>query len=272
MCIKVEKEKTHFRWNARDYAGHSGAQQQWARELIAKLCLTGAESLLDVGCGDGKVSAEIADCLQNGRLVGIDSSEEMIQLARQTFPGEHYPNLLFYTMDAQKLVFEQEFDIVFSNAALHWIRDHRPVIKGIHRSLKPGGRALVQMGGRGNAAVVIEAVDSVIEKGEWKQYFESFSFPYGFYSPEEYGPWLLEAGFAVKNLELKPKNMIHAGVEKFKGWFRTTWLPYIQSVPAGQQETFIEAVTGKYLQINPPDRDGNVNTVMQRLEFLVTKA
>ena len=125
-----------YNWNAQDYAKNSSNQFQWAKELIPKLKLKGNEALLDIGCGDGKITAELAQLLPEGWAVGVDSSEKMIQLAQISFPTKDYPNLTFQVMDARKLTFQSEFDIVFSNAALHWIVDQKAVLEGVQRSLK----------------------------------------------------------------------------------------------------------------------------------------
>src|ERR1035438_5933679 len=90
-----------MKWNAADYAANSAAQHGWARELIARLALRGDEQVLDVGCGDGKVTAEIARVLKSGGITGIDSSRQMIEFARKTFPQAKHPNLNFQVMDAR---------------------------------------------------------------------------------------------------------------------------------------------------------------------------
>jgi len=269
--MESKKKRGRFQWDACDYAKHSGAQHKWAKELISKLNLKNDEYLLDIGCGDGKVTAEIASYLSNGLVVGIDNSEEMIALARARFPSSKYFNLSFCIQDARELSFHQEFDVLFSNAVLHWVIDHRPVLKGMYRALKTNGRIVVQMGGKGNAFQVVEAVNNIIAEPEWEKYFRGFSFPYAFYSPEEYRPWLEGAGFLVRSLELNPKEMIHETIHEFKGWFRTTWLPYIQRVPVRLKERFINVSTEKYLQSNPPDKDGRIITRMQRLEYIAIK-
>jgi trans-aconitate 2-methyltransferase len=145
----------NYAWNAQDYAKNSTNQYAWAQELIPKLKLTGNEALLDIGCGDGKITAEIAKALPNGKVVGIDSSKEMVNLAQTAFPQNQYPNLSFQLMDARKLAFQEEFNIVFSNAALHWIVDQKVVLTGVQRGLKTGGRLLFQMAGKGNAKNVL---------------------------------------------------------------------------------------------------------------------
>src|SRR4051812_12970708 len=99
-------------WNAQDYAKNSSVQQTWARELIAKLNLGGDERLLDIGCGDGKVTAELASMLTSGSAVGVDVSREMIGFAKANFPPGDFPNLSFAWMDASELSFENEFDVI----------------------------------------------------------------------------------------------------------------------------------------------------------------
>ncbi len=139
--------------------------------------------MLDIGCGDGKITAELARCLPKGRAVGVDSSEKMIDLAKTAFPQKDYPNLSFQVMDARKLTFKSEFDVVFSNAALHWIVDQKTVLAGVQRSLKPGGRLLFQMAGKGNAKDILSLINELMTVEPWKKFFQGMTFPYGFYEP-----------------------------------------------------------------------------------------
>src|SRR4030095_10264523 len=152
---------TTFKWDAVDYAKSSAVQQRWARELIAKLELQKHEYVLDLGCGDGKVTAEIAALLPNGFVLGVDKSAEMIELAKSRFTKVEYPNLDFQVVDAVSLNFQGEFEVIFSNAVLHWVADHHSVLRGMANALRPGGRILLQMGGRGNAADVVTAMQTV---------------------------------------------------------------------------------------------------------------
>jgi trans-aconitate methyltransferase len=258
------------RWNAEEYARNSAAQQGWARELIEKLGLSGRESVLDLGCGDGKVTAEIARLLTGGSAVGVDSSEDMISLARRGFPSSRHPNLRFQPGDARALAFDAEFDVVFSNATLHWVLDHGPVLKGAAQSLRPGGRILFQMGGRGNGAEIFD-VARQMTAGEWGRYFDGFTFPWGFYGPEEYAPWCSAAGLAVRRIELLPRTMLQKGVDGLAGWIRTTWMPYTERVPADRREAFVREASERYVQTHPPDGDGNVSVEMVRLEVDATR-
>jgi trans-aconitate 2-methyltransferase len=260
-----------YQWNAVDYAKSSGIQQQWARELIAKLELKGSEKLLDIGSGDGKVTAEIARCLPKGSVTGIDSSEAMIVLAQRNFSADVFPNVRFQYGNASTLEFENEFDIVFSNATLHWILDQRPVLQGIYKSLKRGGKILLQMGGRGNAANVLSVCDRFMDTNEWHGYFQGFVFPYGFYNAEEYRHWIDEAGLQAIRIELIPKDAVHQDRAAFEAWIRTTWLPYTQRVPEGKREIFIARLADDYLQQHAVDEYGMVHVSMMRLEVEAVK-
>ncbi len=265
------KEEMKFQWDAKDYAKHSAAQQSWARELITKLNLSGHESVLDIGCGDGKVTAEIAGYVPDGSVVGIDSSKEMVSLARESFPEETHPNLSFQVIDAKKLPFREKFNVVFSNATLHWIKDHKPVIAGIQESLRPGGRILLQMGGKGNAASILAALEEIMSEDNWKQYFSDFTFSYGFYSPEEYTVWVNEVGLHPVRIELIQKIMSYDHRDGLTGWVRTTWLPYLERIPEEKREEFITRLIDKYIERHPLDHEGKVHVDMVRLEVEAIK-
>ena len=144
------------RWDPKVYEKSSSAQQKWAEELLSKISIRGDERILDIGCGDGKITAEVALLVPRGSVVGLDNSREMMSFARDRFPPESWPNLEFQYGDASKLQYEDEFDLILSFACLHWVQDHGPVLEGIRRSLKNGGRILMQFGGQGNAAGILD--------------------------------------------------------------------------------------------------------------------
>jgi trans-aconitate 2-methyltransferase len=261
----------NYAWDAKDYAKNSQNQFQWAKELIPKLKLQENEALLDIGCGDGKITAELAKCLPHGKVVGIDSSTQMIKLAQTNFPKRDYPNLDFQVMDARKLSFHEEFDLIFSNATLHWIINQKPILEGIQRSLKLKGRLIVQMAGKGNAQEIITLLSDLMTENQWKQFFGDFAFPYGFFSAEEYRAFLFEAGLKPVRVELFPRDMKHVGEEGLAGWIRTTWLPYTERLPVELRDLFVKEIVRRYLKKHPIDVDGIVHLGMIRLEIEACK-
>ena len=258
---------SHAKWNAADYAANSAAQHAWARELIAKLDLRGDERVLDVGCGDGKVTAELARAVPCGAVTGIDASPEMIEFARTTFSPSAASNLDFQVMDARQIQFDRKFDLVFSSSVLHWVDDHPAFLRGAAAALKPGGRLHVSCGGKGNAQDVFLALRPEMRRSCWAPFFRRMAKPYFFYTPGDYQKWLPKFGFIARHIGLAPKDAVYDGPEKFTAWFRTTWLPYTQRVPEKLQEEFIAAVTQRYLSKHPLDATGRVRVRMVRLEI-----
>jgi trans-aconitate methyltransferase len=266
-------------WDARDYAAHSSAQLGWARELIDKLRLRGDEDLLDIGCGDGRATALMAERLPRGSVLGVDNSASMIALAEEQFPPppsastpapsalpSAHSNLRFRRMDAARLELPRAFDVAFSNAALHWVRDHEAMLRGVRACLRPGGRLLFQMGGRGNAAEVRAVVDELIARPRWRDSLRGFSSPYRFCGPDDYEAWLPPAGLRLVRAELVDKDMRHADPEALRGWLRTTWFPYTDRLPVERRGDFLDELAASYLAALPADDLGVIHVRMVRLE------
>lgn len=155
-------------WDPQDYVRYSSVQAAMGRDLIELLSLAPDDVVLDVGCGDGRLTAQIATRVPNGHVLGVDASEEMVRHALAAFPSESNPNLGFELCDAAALTYRNEFTAVFSNAALHWVADHQAVLAGIAAALRPGGHCVLQMGGRGNVEAVIDAYRQCANAERWR--------------------------------------------------------------------------------------------------------
>ncbi len=261
------KKSAMDHWNPKDYHKNSSEQQKWGLELLNKIAFSGNERVLDIGCGDGKLTMEIANRVRHGSVLGIDKSEDMIRFASEFFRPEAFPNLRFTLLDACDLNFSQEFDVVFSNAALHWISDHPSLLQRIKTSLKYGGTVSAQMGGKGNASGILKVLDTMMTGERWSDFFTGFSAPYTFYDDREYSMLLASVGLKVKRAELIPKQMMHSGREGLAGWIRTTWLPYIRRVPETVKTDFIYEIVDTYLTIEGLNANDIVSVEMVRLEF-----
>ena len=260
-----------FKWDAKDYEKNSRSQHKWGQELIAKLDLKDDEHVMDIGCGCGKVTAGISKIVPQGMVLGFDNSREMINLAMTRYPSDSYSNLKFQVLDAQEINFKDQFNVIFSNAVLHWVPDHLLVLKGIFESLKAGGKVLLQMGGRGNAEKILNVLSILISENKWKNYFTDFEVPYRFYSPEEYHPWIEQIGFKEKRIELIPKDMCHDDQSGLEGWIRTTWLPFTERIPENLRDVFISEIAERYNEENPQDENGRIHIGMVRLEVELEK-
>ncbi|MFA9438643.1 methyltransferase domain-containing protein [Uliginosibacterium sp. sgz301328] len=255
-------------WNAADYARNSKGQERWGRELIEQLGVRDDDDVLDIGCGDGRLTAAIAE-RTSGSVVGVDSSLDMVRHAN----AHHASGRLRYEHgDAAALAFDGAFSLIFSNAALHWVAGcHSPVVDGIARAMRPGARALLQMGGEGNGAGIIAAFDEVRSRPEWAAHFEGFVFPYGFHTPALYQRWAERAGLKIEEAQIIAKDMTYDSHESFIGWLRTAWLPFVEPVPAADRDAYLEAVADVYLAANPVDGEGIVHVDMRRLQVRLSK-
>jgi len=259
-------DATYQRWNPTEYARNSSAQLQWATELLSRVVLRGDESVLDIGCGDGKVTALIARRLPRGSALGVDASPGMVEFARASFPPAGHPNLSFRLMDATRLDLAGKYDLAFSNAALHWIEDQPPVLRVVRRHLKDGGRFVIQMGGEGNAAGIISVLQAMILDPAWRDAFHGFRFPYRFCGVKEYRSWLGESGFTPSTIELITKDMQHDCADALKGWIRATWFPYTDRLPPDKREAFLDQAVETYIREHPLDSRGRTHVKMVRLE------
>lgn len=224
-----------------------------------------------MGCGDGKITADFATALPRGKVVGIDSSPEMINYAIGTYREQKYANLSFTCLDARSLNFASEFDLIFSNAVLHWVNNHPAVLQGANQGLLEGGRLIISCGGAGNAADVLNVFAEIAQQAQWYSYFQNFQNPYFFHGIQDYENWLQSSQFSINRLELVPKDMTHIGIEGLTGWIRTTWMPITHHVPTNEREEFIAQFVNIYLQKFPLDGEGIAHVKMVRLEVDAVK-
>jgi trans-aconitate methyltransferase len=140
------------------------------------------------------------------------------------------------------------------------------MLRGVRACLKPDGRILFQMGGRGNAADVVAAIEKLVQRPQWKKFFGDFRPQKYYYGPDDYERWLPASGFQPVRIELIPKDMQHKGTEGLKGWFRTTWFPYTDCVPEDLREPFLDELADAYTAEHPIDAQGIAHVKMVRLE------
>ena len=260
-----------YTWNPKDYAQHSGSQEAWARELLTQIELRPDDVVLDVGCGDGRTTAAIAQLVPDGRVVGVDLSPDMVQHADTQHCHTPATNLRFQQADAAALPFSAEFSVVFSNATLHWVPDQRAAVHGIARALRPGGRLVAQMGGQGNVAEVIAAFEHTAASPRWRPIVTFGDLPYRFHVPASYDAWLKQSGMEVRECGLIPKDMVHDNEDSFIGWLRTAWHPYTANVPLELRDSFLQETARHYIARHPLDAQGRVHVATMRLQVRAHK-
>ena len=221
-------------WDAGTYDEASAPQQAWAADVLARLHgLAPDATVLDVGCGTGRVTEALVGLVPRGRVLAIDASDEMVVAARRRLADR----ARVWRQDVLDLELDGEVDVVFSTATLHWVPDHDRLWRRLATALKPRGRLEVQCGGAGNVARVLDAIDAAVaevapELAGWS--------PWVFPSPEETERRLHEAGFTAIRcwLEERPTEP-----EDLGAFVRSSILPaHLARLPAGRRETFAAAV------------------------------
>jgi trans-aconitate methyltransferase len=246
-------------WDAADYRANSSMQLVIARQLLTRIAIPPDARVLDVGCGDGKVTALI----EAAAVTGCDRSPEMIALARR----EH-PECTFVVADVRELPFEDEFDLAVSFTALHWIVDgHVDALAAIRRALVPGGGFHATIPGAGNMAALRSAAEEVNERPTWREAFAGFRFPWLMPSAAEYAPMVEAAGMEIVRLDLVPRDVVHDGHAGLAGWVRTTWMPYTDRLPEQRRAEWIDDVVDLYAERMPADADGRLHVPAFRLEL-----
>ena len=221
------------KWDAGLYDAKHAFVWEKARGLLEWLAPREGERILDVGCGTGQLSAEIA--ASGARVVGVDRSPDMVTEARKKFPALH-----FEVCDARALPFQEEFDAVFSNAALHWIPQAEQVVAGISRSLKFGGRFIAEFGGQGNVQNVVAALEqgladlniSVDGANPW--YYPSIA---------EYSALLEQHGLEVRQAILFDRpTQLDDGELGLVNWIAMFCESFVSRVPQERRADYLHAV------------------------------
>jgi trans-aconitate 2-methyltransferase len=179
-------------WDADVYDRVADPQEQWGREVLDRLPLAGDETVLDAGCGSGRVTELLLERLPHGRVIGVDASATMVEAARKRLDGRAE----LHTGDLGELELEAPVDAVFSNAVLHWIADHDRLFERLHAALRPGGRLAAQCGARGNVASVREAVRATYEQPAFAGLSRPPAGTWNFATAEETAERLHAAGFS----------------------------------------------------------------------------
>ncbi len=228
----LEPKKSASRWDPGLYESRHGFVWKYGEDLIDLLAPQPGERVLDLGCGTGQLTARIA--ATDASVVGVDNSPEMIEQARR-----NYPNVRFEVADAADLHLPEGFDAVFSNAALHWMRQADRVAGSISRALKPGGRLVAELGGKGNVLSLLEAASASLDTLDCRV-GESPN-PWYFPSVGEYASLLEQQGLAVTFAALfdRPTTLEegHAGLA---WWMRMFGSAILGNVPPARQSDFLQ--------------------------------
>ncbi|MDR2153030.1 MAG: methyltransferase domain-containing protein, partial [Helicobacteraceae bacterium] len=206
----------------------SKLQKKWGIDVLESLSLKGDENILDLGCGDGVLTAKLAALAPKGKTIGLDASRGMIETAKR----QHAPsNLIFIHSDINNLGFSDEFDLIYSNAALHWILDHDRLLKNCYKALKHGGKIRWSFGGEGNCKNFIAAAYQTIALPRYKNIFEGFQHPWRMPSADEYIAALKKTGYSDINVYVENADRVFDDESEMIAWIdQPTIVPFLDYI------------------------------------------
>jgi trans-aconitate 2-methyltransferase len=224
-------------WDAATYDRVSTPQVEWAERVLDRLPLRGDETVLDAGCGSGRVTQMLLDRLPSGHVVAVDSTASMVEHAKAALDPDR---ATVFQVDLTELELDEPVDAVFSNAVFHWIRDHDRLFERLHAAMCPGGRLVAQCGGEGNVARLHGVANRLATEEPYAEYLTDWERPWNFAGAEETAERLERAGFTEIEASLEPYPITPEDPAAF---LRTVCLgPHLGRLPEELHDRYVEAV------------------------------
>ncbi|MAT14039.1 MAG: SAM-dependent methyltransferase [Planctomyces sp.] len=247
---------TNQKWNAAEYKSRAAYVAELGKSLLAWLQPEPGEKILDLGCGNGTLTLSLIE--SGAEVRGIDADASMIAAAR-----EH--GIDAEQRSATELDFDEEFDAVFSNAALHWMQPPEKVVEGVYRALKPGGRFVAEFGGAGNVEIArSNLVAALNARGLDGRQYDPWYFP----TAEAYQQLLESHGFEVTRIELYERPTPIG--ERILDWLRNFAGTFVEPIPESERAAFLDEVGERMLPSVPRDEQGYLLDYV-RLRFIAIR-
>lgn len=245
-----------YYWNAQNYAENSTVQTLWAIDFIKRMRLQGVKRLLDLGCGDGRITAYLAKMLPNAQIIGLDPSEEMITQAKALQYKENLSNLSFVQGDAESYSFPTAFDAIVSFSCIHWIPNQPLLMSTLASHINKGGTLCFLC-----APQVEHNLNSVlntaIQLPQWKDRFVNYTDSMYLLTPDQWTHLLKQAGFTLQRIELVTSRIPFSTVEKFSDWI-AAWAPPLRQLPQHLHAAFMKDVVALYFKEHPGKSPSNL--------------
>lgn len=247
-------------WNADLYDTSHSFVSKYGHDLISLLDFQKGERILDLGCGTGDLAKKLADA--GVEVLGIDSSADMIKQANQK-----YPEVSFHIGDATALEFQAEFDAVFSNAVLHWIKEPEKALTSVYESLKSGGRFVADFGGIGNVQTITDEMIEQIKQAGFT--FTNQQFPWYFPSIGEYAALMEKAGFHVLFAQHYNRPTLLEGERGLSNWMDMFGALFFEGIPENEIKAIKQRVETNLR--NQLYKDGNWIADYKRIQVIGKK-
>lgn len=240
------------------YSERAIPQLHWTFNYMHKLDLKGLGLLVDVGCRDGLTSMELARCYPGAHVIGIDSSITFLEIANENLAKQAIPNLEFRLIDPLPMDFHGKVDAFVSFSFLHWVVDKLSLLKAMHRSLKPGGKAYLSFFANHQRERFDRCLTHVMHYEKWQPYFSNVKLAYREIKGYEFANLTHEAGFVLDKLEFIEIHEVFKSKENFMEWL-PTWACVFEYLPQELHEPFLSDVVENHLEMHPPEAEGSIH-------------
>jgi trans-aconitate 2-methyltransferase len=265
--MRSEGDVMAHEFDGQKYEKASAHQKEWGAKLISELTLKGNERVLDLGCGDGSNTASMAELLRNGEVIGIDASTGMIDTATP----KTKKNLRFIRMDIDDLAFENEFDVIYSNATLHWVKDHHRLFRNTFNALRNGGILRFNFAADGNCSHFFKVIRKAMAKNEFSGFFADYAWPWYMPSIEEYTQLVCDSDFKTINVWGENADRFFPDTETMIGWVdQPSLVPFLAYVPESHKAAFREYVVDEMIRETTQD-DGQCFETFRRINLFARK-
>jgi trans-aconitate 2-methyltransferase len=237
-------------WDAAEYRRVSDLQRWLAERAISGLELEGVERVLDVGCGDGRITTRIAIALARGEVVGIDPSPRMVKAAASADMPPTAATAHFEIGDVLTMRFHAEFDLVVSFNALHWVIDQRQALARIAAALRAGGRALLVMVCAGPRRSLEQVAMDIVAMDPWRPFFADFAAPFAHVEPERFGDMAASMRLATVDAHVDDLSWDFGSAETFRRWCRVGFGAWTSRLPDALAERFVDDVAAAYAKVS----------------------
>ena len=239
-------------WDAERYHRLSDPQVAWGQRVLDRLAPADGETILDIGCGTGRLTAQLATAADAGFVVGLDRSEAMLVQAREWL-GRQAPHVRLVRGDAAALPFAETFDAIFSAATLHWVRDHAAAFRSIFRALRPGGRLVAQCGGGPNLSRLLARTHALMMSPRFAGHFGAWEDPWYFADEPSTVAELQSAGFDDIDVSLESAPVTLRDAESFSDFIACVCIRHhIDRLPRAERSEFVGMLADAAARDDPP--------------------
>ncbi len=256
----------HIYNNPDKYSQNNSLQYDFAASILDNLEIDKVSRVLDIGCGDGKITNRIAESAFEGTVIGTDISYEMVDHAARTYNS--LGNITFAQMDASKNIFIAQFDLITSFNCLHWVKDQQKALDGIARAAVENAKVVLLLGHR--KSLYHEALESVCAKPAWRPYFQDYINPRSFFDVDSYKEMLKKAGLAVNSI--KEEELTHSfdSREGLKGFFSSS-MANVKQIPDTEKDKFLSDFCDEFIEHLGTSNSSNIPVCFWSLVVIATK-